>query len=162
MLGSEVPGSEPAHLRRRRKRSRATGEARGLASKQIHSWFCMVLANLLLFANFVTIKYLLYCGSRRNRLAGTEPIPVRFRNTGWGTLRRPFALVSIENVVIVTESCEMTVGRDSQRGGRTPPLPPSRLPPPRACFRPRASRTRRCLNRAPLGQHRPVQPWGAI
>ena len=67
----------------------------------------MVLANLLLFANFGTIKYLLYCGSRRNRLAGTEPIPVRFRNTGWGTLRRPFALVSIENVVIVTESCEM-------------------------------------------------------
>ena len=42
-------------------------------------------------------------------MAGTEPIPVRFRNTGWGTLRRPFALVSIENVVIVTESCEMTV-----------------------------------------------------
>ena len=67
------------------------------------------LANLLLFANFVTIKYLLYCGSRRNRLAGTEPTPLRFRNTGWGTLRRPFALVSIENVVIVTESCEMTV-----------------------------------------------------
>ena len=109
MPGSEVPGSEPVHLRRRRKRSRATGEARGLASKQIHSWFCMVLANLLLFANFVTIKNLLYCGSRRNRLAGTEPIPMRFRNTGWGTLRRPFALVSIENVVIVTESCEMTV-----------------------------------------------------
>ena len=71
----------------------------------------MVLANLLLFANFVTIKNLLYCGSRRNRLAGTEPIPMRFRNTGWGTLRRPFALVSIENVVIVTESCEMTVQR---------------------------------------------------
>ena len=69
-----------------------------------------MLANLLLFANFVTIKYLLYCGSRRNRLAGTEPIPVRFSNTGWGTLRRPFALVSIKNVVIVTESCEMTVG----------------------------------------------------
>ena len=69
----------------------------------------VVLANLLLFANFGTIKYLLYCGSRRNRLAGTEPIPMRFRNTGWGTLRRPFALVSIENVVIVTESCEMTV-----------------------------------------------------
>ena len=44
-------------------------------------------------------------------MAGTEPIPVRFRNTGWGTLRRPFALVSIENVVIVTESCEMTVVR---------------------------------------------------
>ena len=109
MRGFEAAGSEPAHLRRRRKRSRATGEARGLASKQIHSWFCMVLANLLLFANFVTIKYLLYCGSRRNRLAGTEPIPMRFRNTGWGTLRRPFALVSIENVVIVTESCEMTV-----------------------------------------------------
>ena len=42
-------------------------------------------------------------------MAGTEPIPVRFSNTGWGTLRRPFALVSIENVVIVTESCEMTV-----------------------------------------------------
>ena len=42
-------------------------------------------------------------------MAGTEPIPMRFRNTGWGTLRRPFALVSIENVVIVTESCEMTV-----------------------------------------------------
>ena len=69
----------------------------------------MVLANLLLFANFVTIKYLPHRGSRRNRLAGTEPIPVRFRNTGWGTLRRPFARVSIENVVIVTESCEMTV-----------------------------------------------------
>ena len=42
-------------------------------------------------------------------MAGTEPTPLRFRNTGWGTLRRPFALVSIENVVIVTESCEMTV-----------------------------------------------------
>ena len=109
MPGSEVPGSEPAHLRRRRKRSRATGEARGLASKQIPSWFCMVLANLLLFSNFGTIKYLLYCGSRRNRLAGTEPIPVRFRNTGWRTLRSSFALGSIENVVIVTESCEMTV-----------------------------------------------------
>ena len=52
---------------------------------------------------------LLNCGSRRNRLAGIEPIPVRFRNTGWGTRRRSFALVSIENVVIVTESCEMTV-----------------------------------------------------
>ena len=117
--GSEVPGSEPAHLRRRRKRSRATGEARGLASKQIHSWFCMVLANLLLFANFVTIKYLLYCGSRRNRLAGTEPIPVRFRNTGWRTLRSSFALGSIENVVIVTESCEMTVCQRAPRREKT-------------------------------------------
>ena len=69
----------------------------------------MVLQNRLLFADLGTIKYLVNCGSRRNRLAGTEPISMRFRNTGWGTLRRPFALVSIENVVIVTESCEMTV-----------------------------------------------------
>ena len=73
----------------------------------------MELENLLLFANFGTIKYLLDCESRRNRLAEIEPIPVRFGNTGWGTLRRPFALVSIEKVVIVTESsresCEMTV-----------------------------------------------------
>ena len=69
----------------------------------------MELENLLLFANFGTIKYLLDCESRRNRLAEIEPIPVRFGNTGWGTLRRPFALVSIENVVIVPESCEMTV-----------------------------------------------------
>ena len=65
----------------------------------------MELENLLLFANFGTIKYLLDCESRRNRLAEIEPIPVRFGNTGWGTLRRPF----IENVVIVPESCEMTV-----------------------------------------------------
>ena len=69
----------------------------------------MELENLPFFADFGAEKYLLNCGSRRNRLAGTEPIPVRFSNTGWGTLRRPFALVSIENVVIVTESCEVTV-----------------------------------------------------
>ena len=75
----------------------------------IRSQADVVLANLLLFANVGTIKYLLYCGSRRNRLAGIEPIPVRFRNTGWRTLRSSFALGSIENVVIVTESCEMTV-----------------------------------------------------
>ena len=69
----------------------------------------MVLQNVLLFADFGIIKYLLNCGSRRKRLAGIEPIPVRSRNTGWDTLRRSFALGSIENVVIVTKSCEMTV-----------------------------------------------------
>ena len=69
----------------------------------------MVLENRLLFADFGTIKYLVNCGSRRNRLAGIEPIPVRSGNTGWGTRRSSFALGSIENVVIVTESCEMTV-----------------------------------------------------
>ena len=36
-------------------------------------------------------------------------IPVRSGNTGWGTRRSSFALGSIENVVIVTESCEMPV-----------------------------------------------------
>ena len=85
----------------------------------------MVLANLLLFSNFGTIKYLLYCKSRTNRLAGTEPIPVRFRNTGWGTLRRRFALVSIEKVVIVTESCEMTVSNPIY-GLPVPPRGPNR------------------------------------
>ena len=69
----------------------------------------MDLENLLLFANFGAEKDQLNCGSRCNRYAGIEPIPVRFRNTGWRTLRRPFALGSIENVVIVPESCEMTV-----------------------------------------------------
>ena len=49
-------------------------------------------------------------------MAGTEPIPVRCGNTGWRTLRSSFALGSIENVVIVTESCEMTVSIFSFRG----------------------------------------------
>ena len=71
----------------------------------------MVLENLLLFADLGTIKYLVNCGSRRNRLAGIEPIPVRSGSTGWGTRRGSFALGSIENVVIVTDSCEMTVSR---------------------------------------------------
>ena len=69
----------------------------------------MELENLLLFVNFGTIKYLLHRGSRRNRLAGIEPIPVRSGNTGWGTRRSSVALGSVENVVIVPESCEMTV-----------------------------------------------------
>ena len=86
----------------------------------------MVLENRLLFADFVTIKYLRNCGSRRNRLAGIEPMPVRSGNTGWGTRRSSFALGSIENVVIVTESCEMTVEEYSMprqarvaKGGQT-------------------------------------------
>ena len=43
----------------------------------------MVLANLLLFANFATIKYLLYCGSRRKGCAVRvcDPGPVPHSNT---------------------------------------------------------------------------------
>ena len=51
-------------------------------------------------------------------MAGIEPIPVRSGNTGWGTRRSSFALGSIENVVLVTESCEMTVCHFTRRWGR--------------------------------------------
>ena len=69
----------------------------------------MVLENPLLFADLGTIKYLVNCGSRRNRLAGIEPIPVRSGNTGWGTRRSSFALGSIEDVVIVHEILKLNL-----------------------------------------------------
>ena len=45
----------------------------------------------------------------KDRLAGIDPGPVRFGDTGWRTVRSSWALMSNEKPLIDPESCEMTV-----------------------------------------------------